>query len=272
MRYAAPLVACLIFAELASADAAPWLKFKPRLSVRGQDSAHKWADERELGPYVIHSEFPLVDVQNLVDDLGDLQRDIERLLSLECQPNAIEIHLFSSKRGYDQYLKVRVPEGVKRQALFVPGTDALRVYAYRHAGLDVDVRHETTHALLHTALPYVPIWIDEGIAEYFEVPDSLRTRGNPHRKELQNAIRYLKWKPNLEQLESKRKLMDMDGKDYRDAWGIVHFLLNGPPEAKKALAIYFEEIQSGAAPTPLSDQLRRRIPNLDQVIIDHLMK
>ena len=248
------------------------LKFKPRFFARGQDASQKWADERELGPYLIRSEFPLADVQDLVHDLGDLQRDIERLLKLECRPEAIEIHLFNSKRSYDQYVKVRVPEGVNRQALFVPGPDALRVYAYKHPGLDVDVRHETTHALLHTVLPYVPIWIDEGIAEYFEVPDSLRTRGNSHRKELQNAIRYLKWKPNIEQLESKRKLMDMNGKDYRDSWGVVHFLLNGPPEAQKALSLYFEEIQSGAAPTPLSEQLRRRIPNLEQSIIDHLMR
>ena len=149
---------------------------------------------------------------------------------------------------------------------------ALRREVKEETGLDVDVRHETTHALLHTALPYVPIWIDEGIAEYFEVPDALRTRGNPHRKELQNAIRYLKWKPNIEQLESKRKLMDMNGKDNRDAWGIVHFLLNGPPEAKEALRIYFEEIQSGAAPTPLSELLRQRIPSLDQAISDHLLR
>lgn len=271
MRYAS-LVACLMLATAATATAAPWSKFKPRLPFRSQSSAQKWADERELGPYLIRSEFPLADVQDLVHDLGDLQRDIEQLLELQCNPQAIEIHLFASKSSYEQYVKVHLPQGVKRQALFVPDKDALRVFAYRHAGLDVDVRHETTHALLHTALPYVPIWIDEGIAEYFEVSDGLRKRGNPHRKELQNAIRYLKWKPNIEQLESKRKLVDMGAKDYRDSWGIIHFLLNGPPEAQESLGLYFEEIQSGAAPTPLSVLLRQRIPDLDQAIIDHLMR
>jgi hypothetical protein len=265
------LVACLFFVAAASVIASPWTRLKPGTAARGQ-AASQWADEQELGPYLIRSEFPLRDVPDLVQDLGDLQADLEQALHVQCQPRAIEIHFFNSKRSYDQYLRVRVPEGVNRQALFVPGTDADRVYAYRHRDLETDVRHETTHALLHSALPYVPIWIDEGLAEYFEVPAGLRAKGHSHRKELQNAIRFLRWKPNIQQLESKRKLMDMDGKDYRDSWGIVHFLLHGPADARKSLDLYFEEIQSGAAPTPLSEHLKRRIPNLDQTIIDHLLK
>jgi hypothetical protein len=267
------LVACLVLVVAASVMASPWTRIKasvPWRTGRGQATTSQWADERVLGPYLIRSEFPLQDVHELVQDLGDLQKDIEATLNLECRPEAIQIHLFSSKRSYDAYLRIRVPEGVNRQALYVPGTDAGRVYAYRQRDLDTDVRHETTHALLHTALPYVPIWIDEGLAEYFEIPASLRAKQHPHGKEIRDAIRFQRWKPKLEQLEAKRKLMDMDAKDYRDSWGIVHFLLHGPNEARAALDLYFEEIQSGAAPTPLSEHLRRQIPNLDQVIVDHL--
>lgn len=271
------LVACLLCVAGATVIAAPWSRIRPGLfnrAARGAAEATSWTEEREIGPYLIRSEFALGDVQDLVHDLGDLQDDLEQSLKLECQPQAIQIHLFRSKRTYDQYLSIRVPEGVKRQALYVPGTDAGRVYAYRHRDLDTDVRHETTHALLHTALPYVPLWIDEGIAEYFEVPASLRVKGHSHRTELKAAIsrRYQPWKPDLVALEAKQKFLEMGANDYRDAWGIVHFLINGPIEAQEALKTYFDEIQSGAPPTPLSQQLRRRIPNLDQVIVDHLMK
>lgn len=274
MRHAL-LVALFLSVAAASVFGSPWTRLKSGLAGRGGrvtpvDS--NWVEERELGPYLIRSEFPLRDVHELVQDLGDLQADIEHALRLKCQPQAIQIHLFSSKRTYDDYLSVRIPEGLKRQALYVPGTDAGRVYAYRNRNLETDVRHETTHALLHTALPYVPIWIDEGLAEYFEVPAAMRAKGNPHRKELQTAIRFQRWKPNLAELEGNRKLLDMGKDDYRDAWGIVHFLLHGPAEARDALEVYFEEIQSGAAPTPLSESLRRAIPKLDQAIVDHLMK
>ncbi|HEY0982666.1 MULTISPECIES: DUF1570 domain-containing protein [unclassified Schlesneria] len=272
MRYA-PLTMCLVFLAAASVTAAPWSRLTSSISRRlGQDrsTASRWVEERDLDPYLIRSEFPLGDVQELVADLGDLQADLESILRLECEPRPIQVYLFSSKRSYDQYLRIRVPEGVNRQALYVPGTDAGRVYAYRQSELDIDVRHETTHALLHNALPYVPIWIDEGLAEYFEVPAASRVKGHRHRKELRDAIRFSRWKPNIEGLEAKRKLMDMNANDYRDSWGIVHFMLHGPAEAREALYTYFEEIQSGAAPTPLSQHLKQRIPNLSQAIIDHL--
>ena len=45
-----------------------------------------------------------------------------------------------------------------------------KVFAYKSKALPVDVRHEGTHGLLHAALPMVPLWLDEGLAEYFEVP------------------------------------------------------------------------------------------------------
>ena len=229
-----------------------------------------WVEEQQLGPYLIRSEFALRDVQGLVDDLGDLQLDIERQLGLKCEPGGdIQIHLFRSRWSYNDYVSKRVPDGTKRQALFVQGTDAGRVYAYRHSGLDIDVRHETTHALLHTALPYVPLWLDEGLAEYFEVSPGLREKQNPHRNDLKFAIRF-GWRPALERLEAKRELTDMGGKDYRDAWGVIHFILHGPPAAREALAAYFAEVQSGKAPAPLSQHLRRRIPNLEQQIVDHL--
>ena len=270
MRY--PLLClCLFLAAAIPVVAGPWDRL---FAGRGSRSANssQWYEQREMGPYLLRSEFPLQDAHELVQDLEKLQDDIERVLEIKCQPQAIQIHLFNNKRNYDQYLRIRVPEGVNRQALYVPGTDAGRVYAYRHRDLDTDVRHETSHALLHTALPYVPIWIDEGLAEYFEVPSPLRLKGHVHRREIQNAIRYTNWKPRIERLEAKKKLMDMDGQDYRDAWGIVHFLIHGPDEAKEALARYFAEIRSGDVPIPISQQLRRRIADVDQAIIQHLMK
>lgn len=238
------------------------------LTLSGR-SAWGWNEERQIGPYLIRSEFALRDVQGLVSDLGDLQADIERQLGLKCEPGEIQIHLFKNRWNYNGYLSKRIPEGTKRQALFVQGTDAGRVYAYKHSGLDIDVRHETTHALLHTALPYVPIWLDEGFAEYFEPAPGQREKRNPHRGELQRAI-LLGWKPSIERLEARKTQAEMDKNDYRDAWGVIHFVLHGPPAAREALAQYFEEVQSGKAPMPLSQQLRRRIPNLEQQIINHL--
>src|SRR4051812_37259837 len=122
-----PLISFLVLAAATSAVAAPWSRLKSAAFGRAGRSPNvdvPWVDQREIEPYLIRSEFPLRDVQELIHELGDLQADVERTLNLKCQPQEIQIHLFNSKRSYDQYLSIRVPEGTKRQALYVPGTDA----------------------------------------------------------------------------------------------------------------------------------------------------
>jgi hypothetical protein len=232
-------------------------------------SADEWADEQRLGVFVFRSDFSLRDIAPTVEDLGELQKDIEATLNLQCRDRGIIVHLFRSQWSYSRYIRQNVPEGAGRPALFVAGPDAGRIYAIRRRDLDVDLRHETTHALLHNALPYVPLWLDEGLAEYFERPANRRFDGSPHRRSLQWAIRF-GWKPRLDKLEAITEARLMEGSDYRDAWGIVHFLLHGPPEARAALDEYLATIPTGREPTPLSISLKRRLPDFERQVIDHL--
>ena len=231
--------------------------------------AADWVDEQQVGIYVFRADFPLRDVSSSVVDLGELQKDIEATLDLKCRERTILVHLFRSQWGYSQYIRRNVPEGVGRPALFEAGNDAGRVYAYRRRGLDIDLRHETTHALLHNALPYVPLWLDEGFAEYFEMPVNRRFDGSPHRRSIQWAIR-LGWQPDLARLEAVAQQVDLKGDDYRDAWGWVHFMLHGPPEARAALDEFLGTIPTGREPTPLSISLKRRLPDLERRVIEHL--
>ncbi len=224
-----------------------------------------WEEEFTAGNFVFRSEFPLSDVQELLNDLSDLQTELEQTLGVKCVDREIQIHLFCSKANYQRYLSVRVPDGAKRQAFFMPGTDAGRIYAYRHRGMETDVRHETTHALLRNALPYVPLWLDEGLAEYYEVPSGKRHQGDGHLKELRWAQRF-GWRPELERLEAKRKFLELGAKDYRDAWAVVQFLLQGPPEGRLVLQAYLREIESGDVPTPLSELLKDALPDYEAEI------
>ena len=77
-----------------------------------------------------------------------------------------------------------------RRALFVKSGSRGRVFAYEHEDLAVDVRHESTHALLHASLPMVPLWLDEGLAEYFEVAESQRAFDHPHSTALETVSLY----------------------------------------------------------------------------------
>ncbi len=227
----------------------------------------QWVDQKALGTFVFRSEFPLNDVEPLVVELGELQKDIESTLDLKCSERQIEVFLFSSRWSYQQYARKNIPDGAGRRALFVAGNNGGRVYAYRHRDLDTDLRHETTHALLHNALPYVPLWLDEGLAEYFEVPASLRADKQVRLRAL-GGIVSRRIAP-LSDLEAKRKLPDFNANDYRDSRCWVHFMLHGPTEAHAALEEYLATIPTGREPTPLSISLQRRMPDLDERFQQH---
>lgn len=230
-----------------------------------------WAATKSTGIFEIRSEFALDDrdSQALIAQITQLQSDVQKLLNLEPQERSVEISLFQSKSTYRAHLSQRVPEGMHRPALFVQGSDMGRVYVYKRWGFDVDLRHECTHAVLHNALPYVPMWIDEGLAEYFEVVSSKRSSGNPHLSSLKRSILF-GWRPNLAKLEAAEDLSDMGSNEYREAWAWAHYMLHGPPEVRQVLSDYLFDIQSGEAAGLLSTRLLEAVPQAEIRLVEHI--
>jgi hypothetical protein len=233
--------------------------------VRGE-----WVDERTVDIFHVRSEFDLSDAegQALLAEMHDLREEIERLLRIEADSTSIEVNLFASRRSYQKFLAVRVPDGLSRAALFVKGADMGRVYVHQHRSFDTDVRHECTHAILHNSLPYVPLWLDEGLAEYFEVPAPLRSRANPHVKNVRWAAKLL-WDPSLSRLEGKRDLASMSAEDYRDSWAWVHYLLHGPQESRQVLSNYLYDIRAGNPAGLLSERLAGNVPDFESDMTRH---
>ena len=135
------------------------------------------------------------------------------------------------------------------------------VFAYHSDQIDIDLRHETTHAILHSILPLVPLWLDEGLAEYFEVPAPQRRVGCPHLSGIQRKLRWRRT-PRLDRLEQIGDLTGMTQDHYQSAWAWVHFMIHGPRTAHQELVRYLAEIQASSPPEPLSQRLPRRIPDL----------
>jgi hypothetical protein len=114
----------------------------------------------------------------------------------------------------------------------------------------------------------VPLWLDEGLAEYFEVERELRASGNPHLARVRWNLRVAR-PPSLEALEVKASLGEMDKSDYRHAWAWTHWMLHGPQEAHDELVRYLSDIQAGTPAGQLSERLRRRIPDLEESFATH---
>jgi hypothetical protein len=247
-----------------------WLLLGPTADVPAFASGESpWQDHRMAGIFVCHADFPLADVGSLLDELGQLQQDLRDTLKIPPAEESVHLCLFKSKAGYDRYLKTHLPKMPYRRAFFVkrpgmPGT----VLAYRGDEFEVDVRHECVHALLHAVLPVVPLWLDEGLAEYFEVPRMQRARGNPTLPVVRKRSEA-DWSAQLASLENANELGQMGREEYQAAWAWVHFLIHGPPAAQRELLRYLVVLRVDGPPAGFRQRLQTQIPSLDRAIVDH---
>lgn len=230
----------------------------------GQD----WIDGRQVDPFVCRANYRLDADLPLLLELQKLQQELTELLRVQPARESIELFLFSDRGSYGQHFASRFPGVPYRRAMYIKHGGLGMVYAYRSDEFAVDLRHETTHALLHASLPSVPLWLDEGLAEYFELPAGKRAYDNAYQGGLTWRIRLGQVQP-LSDLERKRELAEMGRNEYRDAWAWVHFMLHGPPEARTELQSYLAELQLTDQPEPLSRRLERRLPGLEKRLLAH---
>lgn len=228
----------------------------------------RWPDERTAGPFVCRADFRLDEHLALLAELAPLQRELIRTLGVPPAAEPIHLYLFEKRNTYENFLKRHFPSVPYRRAVYFKARGPGIVMAYEHKDLATDVRHEGTHALLHAALPMVPLWLDEGLAEYFEVAPIHRSYDNSHLSTVRWGARF-GIVPKLEKLEGLQGIGDMDSADYRNAWAWVHFMFHGPREAHAELVRYLDDIRNAVPPGQLSHRLRRRIPDLENRFAEH---
>jgi len=246
-----------------------WLAVPSALVLgRSASAQSRWPHEQVAGKFHFHSTFNLAPYAQLFTEVAELEKDLAATLGVVRVREPIHVYLFSTKGVYQQYVKQYFPDVPYRRALFVKNRGPGMVFAYMNHDFAVDLRHECTHALLHASLPMVPLWLDEGLAEYFEVPRTQRASGNPHMRTVRWAAR-LGRSPDLEALEAKESLDHMDRGDYRDSWAWTHFMLHGPREGHSELVAFLSDIQASTPPGNLSKRLARQIPELDRRYVEH---
>jgi hypothetical protein len=228
-----------------------------------------WVDTRQVGSFVCAATFPLDQYEPLIAELPALQQELVRVLGIPPAAEPIDIYLFADADQHRAYIEKHYPNVPYRRALYIQEHGRTGVYAYRDEQLDVDLRHECTHALLHASLPYVPLWLDEGLAEYFEVPASQRAFDHPHFDALVWNMR-LGMVRSVASLEQLQDLSEMGAYEYRYSWAWVHFMLHGPAAAHQALVDYLADIRRGAVPPgTLSERLERAVPSSTEKMVQH---
>lgn len=223
--------------------------------------ATEWPDMRVYGPFVCRADFALERQERFLNELGALQTELVQTLQIEPAKEPIEVYLFHDEDTYRRYLKRIYPTLPFRRAFFIKEHGLGRVFAYQSAQFEADLRHECTHALLHAVLPTVPLWLDEGLASYFEVPEQNRLNKAPYFSGVLWNARFGSV-PSLEKLEKITDVAAMGKAEYRDSWGWVHFMCQGPGAAHEELVGYLHDLTAQKTPDLLSARLARRIPSL----------
>ncbi len=231
----------------------------------------RWPDEHRDPPFYYHADFQLQPYHPLLRSVTDLQHEVPRLLGIQPLDEPVHVFLFERQRTYQTYVKKYFPTVPNRPALFIKQRGPGMVFARLSDNLAVDLRHETTHAVLHGILPMVPLWLDEGLGEYFEVPASDRANQNPHLLEARKMARR-GVVPRIEDLEKLAELSQMRAEHYVYAWAWVHFMLHGPAEAREELISFLRSIEASIPPGKMSSRMRSQLPGFETAFLEHFTR
>ena len=215
---------------------------------------------------VIHSDFPLATNHRLLTELTTVRNDLGQRLGIPISDEPIQVYLFENEEEFRGFVRLYYPELPNRRAFFLETDTRLQIYAQWGDRLGEDLRHEVTHGYLHAAVPNLPLWLDEGIAEYYEVPRSSRGLNRTNLDCLAAALERGRRQPDLARLERFKPTHDMTQEDYSEAWAWVYFLLETRSEQRGILRGYLEDLRRFGSAEPLSERLRQAVPEPQRVL------
>ena len=218
---------------------------------------------------VVHSDFHVPKKHRLLDEMTARRNDISELLRLPVSDEPINIFLFKRSEDFREYMEREHPKFPDRRAFFIKNDTTLTVLAYWGDRVGEDLRHEVTHGYLHSVVPNLPLWLDEGIAEYFETPRGKHGFNSPHVYQLANAFRRGDWTPDLQRLENLTDPSIMTQMDYAESWLWVHFLIESKIY-RQLLQDQLARLRHDAESNPISVFVNAKLENANEQLIEHL--
>lgn len=251
------------------------------LLTAGCVANHQWVDVARVGrdapvqhvvrvsQFALTTDFEIDKSDPLVLDLLGLRDVVYETLGLPPGDEIIRVIIFENQQRYDEFIRLSFPELPSRRAFFVKQTDGqLAVFACQGDRLREDLRHEVTHSLLHSTLPSTPIWLDEGLAEYFEIGPGLNGIHAGHVQRLRTEAEA-PLTPDLKTLEGLVDLWQMTAVRYRESWLWVHFCLHHSPQTRQALLDHIAAIRAGK-PDRLAERLEKLLGDPNPKLLAHL--
>jgi hypothetical protein len=208
----------------------------------------------------VHSNFYLPQMHPMIEEMVALRGDVFGRLNCEPGEEPIHVYLFRSPRELAAAAHSIADPIRQRRAFFLQTADSLNVFTSWSYDVAEDLRHELTHGYLHSICPEIPLWLDEGLAEYFEVPpaeqgvhwDHLRLLAQAASISQPPSAAAFDWR--LSRLESLSDPAGLTQADYALSWLWVATLLS-TPQGVDAVAAELQSRRAGEASGSLLGRL-----------------
>ncbi|MBN2217845.1 MAG: hypothetical protein JW719_10775 [Pirellulales bacterium] len=221
---------------------------------------------------VFHTNGSLPAHHRLVAELAGRRVDLSQDLMLPVSDEPIHVYVFEDARAFNEFVGIHHPDLPRRRAFFLENDTRLAVYTQWGDRVAEDLRHEITHAYLHSVIPNLRLWLDEGLAEYYELPRGCRGVNRPHVDLLVKRLAEDTWRPDLPRLESLETTAVLTQVDYAECWAWIHLMLDGDSSRREILREHLRELCSTGRASPLSERLRAAGGDPNQELVFRLRR
>lgn len=164
-----------------------------------------------------------------------------------------QVYFFSGETGYQSYCEDLLGSPAESTlGLYSPSLKQLLIWnSPDKRTMMRTVRHEGFHQYLDRITSEAPVWLNEGMAEYFEQSRLIQTRWKDDQVNEQHVALLRstsgKWTP-LEDFVylDDRSFRANSGLHYPQAWAFVHYLYNASSRSKKRLDSLLDALHEGA--------------------------
>ena len=172
-------------------------------------------------------------------------------------PAPIIVHVFGSEKAYQPFMPLFNGKRVEVGGYFQQAEGAYYITLNTEAGERAypTIFHEYVHLLVGRALAEVPVWFNEGLAEYYstyqmygEKEASLGRVKEEHVFDLRERFIPLTELLAVDHTSPMYNEGDRRGIFYAESWALVHYLLIGNPQRKGQIATYLQKYADGEKP------------------------
>jgi len=207
------------------------------------------------GRFQFVADYKFTQAKQAGRELETLAQKLWSELMIPDKRTPVRVYLFSTQDAFSAYVRQHIPSlkqaDTNRTAMFLLRNEKPYIFAVATSKLTLNLRHEFVHVLLNTAHNDVPIWLDEGLAEYYEVRDGEQQE---FRKLLLRQNRLF-WKPKISRLERLKTMSQLGVVEYAEGWSWVHLLMRGSKTHRQIIPKYLADLRKDVSTSQISARI-----------------